>query len=246
MAHSVSDAEGGGKGRPGNEEGRRELLAALLLGRRRRFEEARPARADGPDPLEAGREDEEETVWLAVVDRSREARVQMDEALSRLAAGSYGLCADCTGPIPRARLRALPFALRCLRCQERKEGERSSRRPLQPTLTEGSAMMEDPAAQPDAEGPRCPFLEPARGDWLYPVAGYCRGLPQGALMIPTLFEHRTWCSTADHTACPIYQSKERQGGIKMAGPTYFGPAGPAVAVNERRAPAGAAPTLLVS
>jgi len=239
MARSVSEGEGGGKGRAEDEKGRREVLAALLVGRRNLLEEAAPARDAEPDPLEAGREYEEEAVWLAVLDRSREAQVQMDEALSRLAAGSYGLCADCAGPIPRARLRALPFALRCLRCQERKEGEWSSRPLLQPALTEGSPMMEDPAARPDAGGPRCPFLEPSRGDWLYPVAGYCRGLPQGALMIPTLFEHRTWCSTADHTACPIYQSKDRQAEMRMGGRAHVGLGGPAIAVNERGTPPGA-------
>jgi len=241
MARSVSEAEGGGKGRPGDEKGRREVLAALLMGRRRLLGEAPPARAGGPDPSEAGREYEEETVWLAVLDRSREAQVQMDEALSRLAAGSYGLCADCAGPIPRARLRALPFALRCLRCEERKEGEWSSRRLLQPALTEGSPTLEDPAAPPDAEEARCPFLEPSRGDWLYPVAGYCRGLPQGALMIPTLFEHRTWCSTAGHTACPIYQSKDLRGEMRMGLRPHFGEGGPVIAVEERGAPAAADP-----
>jgi hypothetical protein len=51
----------------------------------------------------------------------------------------------------------------------------------------------------------CPFLQPANADWIYPVAGYCRGLPRGLLMIPTVEEHRTRCATEGHTECPIYR-----------------------------------------
>jgi RNA polymerase-binding transcription factor DksA len=218
MARSVSGAKVGGEGRSAGGKGRREVVAALLTGRRPTLGEAPPGQGAGPDPLAAAREHEEEDmVGLAVLDPSRDFQVRLGEALSRLAAGRYGLCADCGGPIPRDRLRALPFALRCLRCDERVEGEGSSRRFVQPAVTEGPHVVADPAVLPDAGETRCPFLEPARDDWVYPVTGYCRGLPQGALMIPTLFEYRTWCATDGHTACPIYQSKHWQGEVRMGG-----------------------------
>jgi DnaK suppressor protein len=42
-------------------------------------------------------------------------------ALSRLDAGEYGSCIDCGVEIPAARLRAQPFASRCVACQDRAE-----------------------------------------------------------------------------------------------------------------------------
>ena len=49
---------------------------------------------------------------------------QLDEiegALERLDRGRYGLCVDCSKPIPRKRLEILPFARRCLPCEGNKE-----------------------------------------------------------------------------------------------------------------------------
>ena len=48
------------------------------------------------------------------------AKLQLvDEALSRLRAGSYGSCLVCEKPIPSKRLKALPWVRYCARCQER-------------------------------------------------------------------------------------------------------------------------------
>ena len=56
-------------------------------------------------------------------------RRQLDEvnaALSRLEAGTYGVCERCSRPIPLARLRAIPTARFCVECQDIEE-----RRPAQ-------------------------------------------------------------------------------------------------------------------
>jgi RNA polymerase-binding transcription factor DksA len=45
----------------------------------------------------------------------------IEDALRRLRAGSYGRCVDCESPIAPARLRALPFAETCVRCQESRD-----------------------------------------------------------------------------------------------------------------------------
>ena len=47
--------------------------------------------------------------------------VQIEAALDRLARGEYGLCHECGEFIGLARLRVLPFALRCTACQLRTE-----------------------------------------------------------------------------------------------------------------------------
>lgn len=50
-------------------------------------------------------------------------------ALARLRAGDDGICHDCEEAIPEKRLYALPFATRCVLCQERVEGaQRRERR----------------------------------------------------------------------------------------------------------------------
>jgi DnaK suppressor protein len=102
----------------------RRALEAILRERRHPFADAPAARPAGADPMDAARGREEERVWLAVLDRGRGIQAQVDEALCRMAAGRYGLCAACGQPIPPARLRALPFAVRCLQCQERLEERR--------------------------------------------------------------------------------------------------------------------------
>jgi RNA polymerase-binding transcription factor len=43
---------------------------------------------------------------------------QVQEALDRLGTGDYGLCLSCEEPIPGKRLKALPWARYCFRCQE--------------------------------------------------------------------------------------------------------------------------------
>lgn len=53
---------------------------------------------------------------------------QIDAALGRLHAGTYGRCDACGGAIPLARLRAVPFATRCVPCQSAKEDGGSGRR----------------------------------------------------------------------------------------------------------------------
>ena len=46
---------------------------------------------------------------------------QVEAALARLDAGTYGICEDCGEPIDPARLEALPYATLCLECQQRRE-----------------------------------------------------------------------------------------------------------------------------
>ena len=48
-----------------------------------------------------------------------ELRQDVERALARLGTGTYGICEECSEPIPLERLRALPEATRCVRCQRR-------------------------------------------------------------------------------------------------------------------------------
>lgn len=43
----------------------------------------------------------------------------IEEALARIRAGTYGVCAVCTRPISEARLEAVPWTHLCRECKER-------------------------------------------------------------------------------------------------------------------------------
>jgi len=57
----------------------------------------------------------------AELTRHKAKLVAVEEALARIEDGNYGICEDCGEEIPIGRLNALPFALRCVDCQERHE-----------------------------------------------------------------------------------------------------------------------------
>ncbi|MDO8427189.1 MAG: TraR/DksA C4-type zinc finger protein [Deltaproteobacteria bacterium] len=62
-----------------------------------------------------------EDTGIAVVDIRREELEQMDTALRKLDDGTYGACGDCGEEIEEERLKVMPFAEYCLRCQAGKE-----------------------------------------------------------------------------------------------------------------------------
>jgi DnaK suppressor protein len=45
----------------------------------------------------------------------------IEEALRKIDEGIYGICEDCGESIPIGRLNVMPFALRCIACQENSE-----------------------------------------------------------------------------------------------------------------------------
>jgi RNA polymerase-binding transcription factor DksA len=54
-------------------------------------------------------------------EQSRLVRAELNDiriALDRLGAGTYGICGECTDPIPLARLKVMPMAMYCTDCQE--------------------------------------------------------------------------------------------------------------------------------
>ncbi|MBN2369195.1 MAG: TraR/DksA family transcriptional regulator [Vicinamibacteria bacterium] len=51
----------------------------------------------------------------------RDLLQQVDEALSRIESGKFGICVACEDAIERKRLEAVPWARHCLTCQEKSE-----------------------------------------------------------------------------------------------------------------------------
>ena len=88
----------------------------------------RGVRADGAekphevmDQGEASEVDIQEDIELALLQMKAETLNKINEALARLEEGRYGMCFECGDEIAEARLRALPFAVRCKDCEEARE-----------------------------------------------------------------------------------------------------------------------------
>ena len=58
---------------------------------------------------------------LALTQLRSEMLQRVAAALTRLDEGNYGCCVECEGDIPQARLKAMPFAIRCRECESAKE-----------------------------------------------------------------------------------------------------------------------------
>lgn len=58
---------------------------------------------------------------ISILEVRNRMRNQIDEALRRLEDGTYGTCEDCTREINPERLKAMPFARRCVECQQKAE-----------------------------------------------------------------------------------------------------------------------------
>lgn len=99
------------------EDRRREIQEKL-----RSLRETLPAEAaDVRDIEEQSVDDFVSEVDFALMEMKSETLRQIDEALHRLEAGGYGVCAECDAEIGEARLKAVPFAQMCRDCQEAQE-----------------------------------------------------------------------------------------------------------------------------
>ena len=60
---------------------------------------------------------------FSLANSERQLLKQVDEALSRIEARSYGVCASCEDSLNLKRLQAVPWATLCIDCQEKQELE---------------------------------------------------------------------------------------------------------------------------
>jgi len=67
----------------------------------------------------------------------------VENALQRIGQGNYGICEDCECKIPMVRLKALPYATRCVKCQREIE--------LQQSLSQTSASGQNVFASLDSD-----------------------------------------------------------------------------------------------
>lgn len=91
---------------------------------------------------------------------------EIDDALSRIRSGSYGVCRNCGRAIRKDRLKALPFATLCVKCKEEEEEEEfgmeaEAKKPVIP-LEEATEASEE--EEPE-KGPKSSLREPEFGEY---------------------------------------------------------------------------------
>ena len=90
---------------------------------------------------------------LNLASSRQESLYDIEDAIRRVDDGTYGACESCGGAIERARLKALPFAKKCMACQNAAERGRSRYRPFGGTLPLQQLAAEDAAPEsPDSLG----------------------------------------------------------------------------------------------
>ena len=73
------------------------------------------------DEGESSEVDIQDEIEFALLQLKAETLRKIDVAIRRLDEGAYGQCYECGDQIAEARLRALPFAVRCRDCEEARE-----------------------------------------------------------------------------------------------------------------------------
>ena len=58
---------------------------------------------------------------LGLASSEREALYELDDALKKIDEGTFGICESCKLIIAKIRLKAVPNARLCIKCQEKKE-----------------------------------------------------------------------------------------------------------------------------
>ena len=111
-------------------EDRRRELVNEVQGRMRDVRSDSNKDRDVLDQGESSEVDIQEDIEFALIQMKSETLNKIDAALRRLDEGTYGGCFECGEEISEARLRALPFAVRCKDCEEARETAEQRERAL--------------------------------------------------------------------------------------------------------------------
>ena len=90
------------------------LGQSLIEDKQRRLESAR-------DVGDQALMDLDRELGISLMEMRNRRRQAIDEALTRLTEGTYGICAECGVEISERRLEAVPFAKLCVECQSKEE-----------------------------------------------------------------------------------------------------------------------------
>jgi DnaK suppressor protein len=75
------------------------------------------------DPADRANQQTEVAVNIGLATHETVTRKEIDDALERISAGTFGTCEKCHTVIGTRRLNAIPYARYCIRCERRFEQE---------------------------------------------------------------------------------------------------------------------------
>lgn len=70
---------------------------------------------------DVGTENFDQEFTLGLIENEQETLDQIRKALTRIDAGTFGLCQECQQPISKPRLQALPYTAHCIECARKRE-----------------------------------------------------------------------------------------------------------------------------
>ena len=97
--------------------------------------EGSEASAFGMHQADAGSDAYDRDFALSLLSQEQDALYEIEEALKRVDAGTYGVCEMSGKAIPHARLEAIPFARCTVECQSQIEKQRKASRVRQPVTS---------------------------------------------------------------------------------------------------------------
>lgn len=81
------------------------------------MENADNFQADAGDFADTATNIYEKELHLDLTEKNKQLLMDIEDALSRIDNGSYGTCEKCNADISIERLKALPFAKKCIKCE---------------------------------------------------------------------------------------------------------------------------------
>lgn len=81
--------------------------------------------AEVGDPIDAASQSLDKEILFELSGNSHNTIGQIEAALRKIEKGIYGRCELCRQPIPKKRIKALPFARYCVHCQTSSENSRA-------------------------------------------------------------------------------------------------------------------------
>ena len=97
--------------------------------------EGSEASAFGMHQADAGSDAYDRDFALSLLSQEQDALYEIEEAIKRLEAGTYGVCEMSGKNIPHARLEAIPFARFTVECQSQIEKQKKATRVRQPVTS---------------------------------------------------------------------------------------------------------------
>ena len=120
---------------------------SMLRNRKRTLLDNEPSEMSGVMDVEESSVDaEEQGIGFSVLGLTSRTVQELEVALRRSQTGELGVCSDCGSTISPARLRALPFALLCVACQEKNESAANPDASLPPASWKMSAEWNEPGS----------------------------------------------------------------------------------------------------